>query len=172
MQTRLRMAVTIFAAGLLSASMISAATRTKGPANNPKTHSVGIASWYGKQHQGLKMANGKRFDRRKLTAASWYVPLGTVLRVVNLENGKSVTVTVTDRGPNLRLHRIVDLSEAAARELGYVEKGLTPVFVSPILSYEPQHAMLHPALLQSPDPDLVATYAAPESLPALRSTAP
>ena len=90
------------------------------------------------------MANGKRFDRRKLTAASWYVPLGTVLRVVNLENGRSVTVTVTDRGPNLRLHRIVDLSEAAARELGYVEKGLTPVFVSPILAYEPQHAVLHP----------------------------
>jgi rare lipoprotein A len=113
------------------------------------------------------MANGKRFDRRKLTAASWYVPLGTVLRVVNLENGKSVTVTVTDRGPNLRLHRIVDLSEAAARELGYVEKGLTPVFVSPILSYEPQHAVLRPALLQSPDPDLVATYAAPEPLPLL-----
>lgn len=166
MQTRLRMAVTIFAAGLLSASMISAASRTKGLTNDAKPHSVGIASWYGKQHQGLKMANGKRFDRRKLTAASWYVPLGTVLRVVNLENGKSVTVTVTDRGPNLRLHRIVDLSEAAARQLGYVEKGLTRVFVSPILSYEPQHAMLRPALLKSPEPDLVATYAAPESLPA------
>src|SRR6266853_2029350 len=89
MQTRLRMAVTIFAAGLLSASMISSATRTKGPANNPKTHSVGIASWYGKQHQGLKMANGKRFDRHKLTAASWYFPLGTKIRVVNLKNGKS-----------------------------------------------------------------------------------
>lgn len=172
MQTRLRIAVAIFAAGLLSASMISAASRTKGLINSTKPHSVGIASWYGKQHQGLKMANGKRFDRRKLTAASWYVPLGTVLRVVNLENGRSVTVTVTDRGPNLRLHRIVDLSEAAARELGYVEKGLTPVFVSPILSYEPQHAMLHPALLKSPDPDLVATYAAREALPVLLPTAP
>jgi rare lipoprotein A len=170
MQTRLRMALTIFAAGLLSASMISATS--KGLTNSTKTHAVGIASWYGQQHQGRKMANGKRFDRRKLTAASWYVPLGTVLRVVNLENGRSVTVTVTDRGPNLRLHRILDLSEAAARELGYVEKGLTPVFVSPILSYEPQHAMLHPALLKSPDPDLVATYAAPESLPALLATAP
>src|SRR5579872_1533004 len=159
MQTRLRMAVTIFAAGLLSASMISAASRAKGLTNNTKTHSVGIASWYGKQHQGLKMANGKRFDRRKLTAASWYVPLGTVLRVVNLENGKSVTVTVTDRGPNLRLHRILDLSEAAARELGYVEKGLTPVFVSPILSYEPQHAELRSVLTQPPDTDLLATSA-------------
>lgn len=172
MQTKLRTIALIFAASLLSASMISAASRSKAVTGSTKTHFVGIASWYGKQHQGLKMANGKRFDRRKLTAASWYVPLGTVLRVVNLENGKSVTVTVTDRGPNLRLHRIVDLSEAAARELGYVEKGLTPVFVSPILSYEPQHAMLHPTLLHSPDPDLVATYAAPQPLPALGPTAP
>jgi rare lipoprotein A len=119
------------------------------------------------------MANGKSFDRRKLTAASWYVPLGTVLRVVNLENGRSVTVTVTDRGPNLRLDRILDLSEAAAKRLGYVEKGLTPVFVSPILSYSPQHAELHPRLLvEPPDGDLVASYAAPEPLPALRPSAP
>src|ERR1700730_4853832 len=159
MQTKLRTTSLIFAASLLSASMIAAVSHAKTRTVKKESYFVGVASWYGLNHQGLKMANGKRFDRRKLTAASWYVPLGTVLRVVNLENGKSVTVTVTDRGPNLRLHRIVDLSEAAARELGYVEKGLTPVFVFPILSYEPQHAMLHPALLQSPDPDLVATYA-------------
>src|SRR6266567_859099 len=159
MQTKLRMAVTIFAASLLSFSMISAATRGKSPVATPKFHSVGIASWYGIQHQGRKMANGKRFDRRKLTAASWYVPLGTVLRVVNLENGRAVTVTVTDRDPNLRLHRVLDLSEAAAQKLGYIEKGLTPVFVSPILKYEPQHAALHPRLLvEPPDRDLVATY--------------
>jgi rare lipoprotein A len=173
MQTKLRMAVTIFAASLLSASMISTASQAKGLSGNAKSHSVGIASWYGQQHQGLKMANGKRFDRRKLTAASWYVPLGTVLHVVNLENGRSVTVTVTDRGPNLRLHRILDLSEAAARRLGYVEKGLTPVFVSPILKYEPQHAALHPRLLvEPPDRDLVATYTAPEHLSALLPSAP
>src|SRR5579872_6685315 len=165
MQTRLRMAVTIFAAGLLSASMISAASRAKGLTNNTKTHSVGIASWYGKQHQGLKMANGKRFDRRKLTAASWYVPLGTVLRVVNLENGRSVTVTVTDRGPNFRLHRILDLSEAAARELDYIEKGVTPVFVTPVLSYEPEHAEFDSALIAPPEAALLATYAAPVMLP-------
>src|SRR5437879_10248356 len=114
MQTKLRMTMVIFAASLLSASLISAATLTKSSSVKPRGQYVGIASWYGQQHQGLKMANGKRFDRRKLTAASWYVPLGTALRVVNLENGRSVTVTVTDRGPNLRLHRILDLSEAAA----------------------------------------------------------
>src|SRR5437870_12681154 len=172
MQTKLRMALIIFAASLLSASMISAASRATARTRKVESHFVGIASWYGIQHQGLKMANGKRFDRRKLTAASWYVPLGTVLRVVNLENGRSVTVTVTDRGPNLRLHRILDLSEAAAQKLGYIEKGLTPVFVSPILKYEPQHAALHPRLLvEPPDRDLVATYTAPQPLPALLRSA-
>ena len=167
MQTKLRMVVTIFAASLLSASIISATTRAKAPAPKPKTHSVGIASWYGQQHQGLKMANGKRFDRRKMTAASWYVPLGTVLRVVNLENGRSVIVTVTDRGPNLRLHRIVDLSEAAARQLGYVEKGLTPVFVTPIFSYQFQHAELHQVLVEPGTTSLVAAEIAPQLPPAL-----
>jgi peptidoglycan lytic transglycosylase len=165
-QTKLRFEVMLFAASLLSASMISTTSRAGG-STNAKTHAVGIASWYGQQHQGLKMANGKRFDRRKLTAASWYVPLGTVLRVVNLENGKSVTVTVTDRGPNLRLHRIVDLSEAAARELGYIEKGLTPVFVSPVLSYPPEHAELHPVLIEPAQTALVATDMAPALLPAM-----
>ena len=99
------------------------------------------------------------------------MPLGTVLRVVNLENGRSVTVTVTDRGPNLRLHRILDLSEAAAWKLGYVEKGLTPVFVSPLLSYTPQHAQLRRTLVP-PGAALVAAYTAPEPLSALRAPAP
>jgi len=166
MQTKLRTAVVVFAASLLSASLISAATRGKALSPSAKSHVVGIASWYGQQHQGLKMANGKRFDRRKMTAASWYVPLGTVLRVVNLENGKSVTVTVTDRGPNFRLHRILDLSEAAARQLDYVEKGLTRVYVSPVISYAPQDAELRRTLIE-PDAALVATYTAPKPLPAL-----
>src|SRR5438309_10229973 len=165
------MAVTILAASLLSVSMISAASLSKRFTGNTKSHSVGIASWYGIQHQGRPMANGKKFDRRKLTAAYWYVPLGTVLPVVILENGRSVTVTVTDRGPNLRLHRVLDLSEAAARKLGYVEKGLTPVFVSPLLSYAPQHAQLRCTLVP-PNAALVATYTAPEPLPALRAPAP
>lgn len=165
MQTKLRMAILIFAASLLSASLISAAPLAKTSSLKPRGHYVGIASWYGQQHQGLKMANGKRFDRRKLTAASWYVPLGTVLRVVNLENGRSVTVTVTDRGPNLRLNRIVDLSEAAARQLDYVEKGLTRVYVSPVISYAPQHAELRSTLV-APKATLVAAQMAPELLSA------
>jgi rare lipoprotein A len=94
------------------------------------------------------MANGQRFDRRKLTAASWYFPLGTSLRVVNLSNGESVVVTITDRGPNLRLHRIVDLSEAAAANLDYVEAGLTTVFLYPLVSFEPEPAELDSRLVE------------------------
>ena len=73
------------------------------------------------------MANGRRFDRHKLTAASWYFPFGTRLRVVNLQNRRAVTVTVTDRGPHKRLQRVLDLSEAAARKLEYIDQGLTEV---------------------------------------------
>jgi rare lipoprotein A len=94
------------------------------------------------------MANGQRFDKSKLTAASWYFPLGTPLRVVNVMNGKSVVVTITDRGPNLRLHRILDLSEAAAFDLDYVDKGLTPVFIYPLVSFETAPAQFDSSLVE------------------------
>jgi rare lipoprotein A len=113
-----------------------------------KLRYVGTASWYGKQHQGLKMANGKRFDRHKLTAASWYFPLGTTLRVVNVKNGESVVVTITDRGPNLRLNRILDLSEAAADRLDYVGQGLTSVFLYPVVTINTQPAALNSHLVE------------------------
>jgi rare lipoprotein A len=88
------------------------------------------------------MANGKPFDKNKMTAASWFFPLGTMVRVRNLENGKSVVVTITDRGPNRRLNRLIDLSEAAARKLDYVSKGLTTVLVDRIISVETMHARI------------------------------
>lgn len=86
---------------------------------------IGEASWYGKQHQGKKMANGQRFDMYKFTAASLWLPFGTVIRVFNLQNGKSVDVVITDRGPHVK-GRILDLSYAAAQKLGL--KGVGPVF--------------------------------------------
>lgn len=160
MQTKLRIAIQVFAVGLLAAPIISAASQPKGAAVIPiaKPQLVGIASWYGSQHQGRKMANGQRFDRHKLTAAYWYLPLGSVIRVTNLENGKSITVTVTDRGPNFRLHRVLDLSEAAANELDYIRKGLTSVLVSPIVSYKPEDAELHPVLIEPLDGVLASAY--------------
>lgn len=139
MQTKLRILVfgSMFVVSLLWTSPLSAAT-AKANVNKPKAlqapkpHYVGVASWYGLDRQGKKMANGKKFDRRAFTAASWFYPLGTTLHVVNLTNGNDVTVTVTDRGPNLRLHRVVDLSEAAAQQLGYIDQGLTKVLVLPL----------------------------------------
>jgi lipid-binding SYLF domain-containing protein len=103
---------------------------------NQHTRKIGIASWYGGQQQGRKMANGQRFDRRELTAASWVFPLGTLVRVVNVKNGDSVVVTITDRGPNHNLHRVIDLSEAAAKRLDYLGQGLTRVYLYPLPSFQ------------------------------------
>jgi len=151
MRTKLRIFGLLAVANLLWNPLTSAAPITSKSLKAVKTlklRYVGTASWYGKQHQGLKMANGKRFDRHKLTAASWYFPLGTKIRVVNLKNGKSVVVTITDRGPNLRLNRIVDLSEAAAKRLDYVGQGLTPVFLYPVVSINTQSAALDSHLVE------------------------
>jgi rare lipoprotein A len=150
MQTKLRIVGLLFVARLLWISPASAATqgteeRTAGPS---RTRYVGVASWYGGEHQGRKMANGQRFDCRQLTAASWYFPLETTVRVVNLENGRSELVTITDRGPNLRLDRIIDLSEAAAEKLGYIRQGLTSVFLFPVVFIDPQQAKISPHLVE------------------------
>ena len=129
---------------------VSQRATVKVKAKKLKTQYVGIASWYGEQRQGRKMANGKPFDRFKLTAASWYFPLGTTIRVVNVKNGESVVVTITDRGPNFRLNRILDLSEAAADRLGYVGEGLTPVFLYPVPSFETEAARFDSDLIETP----------------------
>ena len=88
----------------------------------------GLASWYGEEHRGRLMANGKRFDPDALTAASWTIPLGSEAEVVS--GTRRVRVTITDRGPNKRLKgRIIDLSAAAFRRLGRPETGLLKVDV-------------------------------------------
>ena len=169
MQTKLRILGLVVVASLLWTSPTSAATqraKTQNRANMHKVQYIGTASWYGIQHQGRKMANGKRFDRKKLTAASWYFPLGTSLRVVNVNNGESVLVTITDRGPNLRLNRILDLSEAAAQRLQYVGQGLTKVFLYPVASFDTQSAAFDGTLV---DPNAIE---APALLEAKAMTTP
>jgi rare lipoprotein A len=111
------------------------------------------------------MANGKRFDRHKLTAASWYFPLGTTIRVVNVKNGESVVVTITDRGPNLRLNRILDLSEAAAERLDYVGEGLTSVFLIPVVPINTQPAALNYLLVEPGTLNLAGYEATSSSTP-------
>lgn len=86
----------------------------------------GIASWYGADFHGLATASGEVYDMEALTGAHRTLPLGTVVKVTNVVNGKQVLVRINDRGPYVK-GRIVDLSHAAARELGMVEDGVTPV---------------------------------------------
>jgi rare lipoprotein A len=87
---------------------------------------TGQASWYGKAFAGKPTASGEIFNHELLTAAHRSLPLGTNIRVTNVENGKSVEVRVNDRGPYVG-GRIIDLSRAAARALGMIEDGLTEV---------------------------------------------
>ena len=153
MQTKLRVTAFVVVASLLGITPISATSqgaRVQSKAKKLKTKYIGTASWYGEQRQGKKMANGKPFDCHKLTAASWYFPLGTKIRVVNVKNGESVVVTITDRGPNLRLNRIIDLSEAAAQRLDYVGQGLTPVFLYPMPSMDTKAARFDSGLTETP----------------------
>ena len=95
----------------------------------------GNASWYGEEHRGKLMANGARFDPDKLTAASWFFPLGSkVLVTLNspLQPSQTVVVAITDRGPAprfVRAGRIIDLSHAAFRQLAPTEQGLAEVKV-------------------------------------------
>src|SRR4051812_31147823 len=97
----------------------------------------GMASWYGESHRGRLMANGKPFDPDKLTAASWFYPLGSRVRVT-LRAGaepRSVTVTITDRGPAndlVRDGRIIDLTHGAFKKLASPDRGLIPISVQPI----------------------------------------
>jgi rare lipoprotein A len=97
----------------------------------PTGGQVGLASWYGGSLHGRRTASGERFDQDGLTAAHRSLPLGTRVRVTNLENGRSVIVTVTDRGPFVR-GRIIDLSRGAARRLGILRAGTARVRVERI----------------------------------------
>lgn len=87
---------------------------------------VGIASWYGKDFHGRRMADGGTYDMYAMVAAHKTLPLGTRVKVVNLSNRKSVVVTIRDRGPYIE-GRIIDLSNRAAKLLGMREKGVTKV---------------------------------------------
>ncbi|HVI92524.1 MAG TPA: septal ring lytic transglycosylase RlpA family protein [Anaeromyxobacter sp.] len=103
--------------------------QSPAPAARPQERGeVGLASFYGRRFHGRKTASGERYDMRGLTCAHPSAPFGARLRVTDLETGKSVVVTVTDRGP-FRRGRIVDLSLAAARRLGMLERGVARVRV-------------------------------------------
>lgn len=89
-------------------------------------YQVGRASWYGEDFQGQQTASGEDFDMNQMTCAHRSLPLGSLIRVTNLRNHRTIVVRVNDRGP-MPQSRIVDLSYAAARFLGFSSRGTAPV---------------------------------------------
>lgn len=102
------------------------------PIQDARNYNVtGTASWYGTKFHGRDTANGETFDLYGMTAAHKTLPLPSYVKVTNLENGLSVTLRVNDRGP-FYSDRVIDLSFAAAKKLGYAEKGVARVKVEGI----------------------------------------
>ena len=98
----------------------------------------GLASWYGEVWQGRTTASGEIFDDTLMTACHRTLPFGTLVRVVNLRNHRSVVVKINDRG-NLQSQRVIDLSSAAAKKIGLLEAGLAPVRLE-VISMAAQHS--------------------------------
>ena len=123
------MAIRSVAAGLLATLALNPFSTVA--AADPGFKQKGVASYYADRFQGRKTASGVRYDKGALTAAHKTLPLGTKVRVTNLKNGESVEVEINDRGPHVK-GRVVDLSKAAARELGMMSAGLVKVEVEVI----------------------------------------
>jgi rare lipoprotein A len=123
--------VTIIRATILWIALLGvwlAATTAPAEARLSRRGQVGWASWYGSFHHGKPTANGEHFSMYSLTAAHRTLPLGTAVAVTHLRTGRRVVVRINDRGPYVApRRRIIDLSRAAARRLGFEHPGLAPV---------------------------------------------
>jgi rare lipoprotein A len=114
----------------LAAEPDSCSVSASSAASAPR-HTIGKASWYGSQFANRPTASGALFDPEKLTAAHRKLPLGTKVVVTNLHNGRSVLVTINDRGPYWG-NREIDLSYRAARLLGMIQRGVARVRIEPL----------------------------------------
>ena len=118
---------------LLLALLLVAGCAATQPQRRPRgtQAEIGIASFYERAFHGRTTASGRTYDERELTAAHRTLPFGTRVRVTNVANGRSVVVTITDRGPFAR-GRIIDVSRRAARKLGFWRDGIAKVRVEVI----------------------------------------
>jgi 3D (Asp-Asp-Asp) domain-containing protein len=142
----------VFANGVLILSSLTLAaciTTPKGVGDYDVGYKQrGEASWYGDAFHGKLTASGEIYDQHEFTAAHRMLPLGTLVRVTNARNGRSVDVVINDRGPFIA-GRIIDLSFAAAKRLGIIHGGTAPVFLEVLkepealedLSIEEQHVL-------------------------------
>lgn len=120
----------VLALGFMVPGMIAAPVTKNYPGPKTESHAkpyqVGKASWYGEDFDGRETASGEPYNMHQLTAAHRTLPLGTQVRVTNLNNGEWVVVRINDRGPIVD-DRIIDLSYAAAGVLHFRHKGLQRV---------------------------------------------
>jgi len=113
---------------------VAASVRVESPRPPMET---GLASWYGEERDGNLTANGEVFDMNGLTAAHRALPMGTKVKVTNLKNRRSATLRINDRGPGID-GRLVDVSMAAARGLGFLNSGLALVQVEVVSLPKPR----------------------------------
>jgi len=97
---------------------------------------TGMASWYGPGFHGNLTANGERYNMNGISAAHKTLPFGTVVRVTNLNNGRTIDVRINDRGPFVK-NRVIDLSKGAAQKIDMIRDGVVPVRLQ-ILKYGPR----------------------------------
>jgi len=121
----------VFSAALLTAVLQACSTDSVShpkvqKEKEPAFEQTGKASWYGPGFHGKQTANGEIFNQNELSAAHRSLPLGTEVEVTNVKTGKSVELEINDRGPYVK-GRVIDLSRAAAIDLGIKEKGLATV---------------------------------------------
>lgn len=149
---RLRLAVLAGSCLLVLLAVVAGcAGLSRGPGEEaPRVIERGTASWYGPKFHGRLTANGERYDMDGMTAAHKTLPFGTLLEVRNLDNGRVCRVRVNDRGPFVR-GRIVDLSRAAARELGMIGPGTARVELAVL----PTPAAPAPLVTAASDPEAV-----------------
>ncbi len=118
---------------------------------------TGIASWYGGRFHGRRTASGEIFDKNDLTVAHRTLPLGSVVEITNLENGRSAVARINDRGPYVR-PRIVDCSQAVASALGFAKDGLASVRVRLLHSLRP-----HKQAMEDTAPPIATSTTAPRA---------
>jgi rare lipoprotein A len=126
--SRIRSVIILAGAVLTVVAALGCAT-TGTLAASRRRDEVGLASFYGRAHDGRRTASGEIFDMSRMTAAHRSLPFGTRVRVKNLDNGREAVVRINDRGP-FRRGRVIDVSWAAARKLGFVARGIARVRVT------------------------------------------
>ena len=127
----LRWLVSLALVASVPAAVIPSVSHPRPETEHKTGHWSGIASWYGGgESLNSRVAMGHRFDPESLEAAMWDVPFGSVVKVTNLETGRSVLVRITDRGPARRLgNRVIDLTRGSFARLAPLQQGLIPVAV-------------------------------------------